>query len=280
MADEERDVRPERLPLDLVEVLGERAPSRGERVRTKRQRDEIASDRRDRRERVPAIPRQLGRVALAEMADERAVEEQRAVGVTVRVDEPGRHHPAGHVEDQPDLVRAHDAQVADREDPVTEHADIGTPSRDPRAIDDGPAPKEQVEAGHAGHDATSLFAGSIITRKFERTTLRRHRTRQADLLDGPRRGVDVERRLVESARDGDQMAFSQIATSLSPRLFTVAYRILRDYHRAEDVAQQALVLVWRDLPRLADVERFDAWAYRIVDQRLLWGASTGTTSRP
>ena len=67
----------------------------------------------------------------------------------MRIDEPGGHDPAGHVEHESDLVGADDAEVADGEDPVAEHADIGTPSRDPRAIDDGPAPKEQVEAGHA-----------------------------------------------------------------------------------------------------------------------------------
>ena len=73
----------------------------------------------------------------------------------MRVDEAGRHDTIRDVEHQPDLVRAHDPEIADREDPVAEHADIGTPSRDPRAIDDGPAPKEQVEAGHASNDATA-----------------------------------------------------------------------------------------------------------------------------
>jgi RNA polymerase sigma-70 factor (ECF subfamily) len=74
----------------------------------------------------------------------------------------------------------------------------------------------------------------------------------------------MERRLVELAQHGDQRAFAEIAFSVSPRLFAVAQRILRDYHRAEDVTQQAIVLIWRKLPKLADPDRFDGWAYRIV----------------
>ena len=44
----------------------------------------------------------------------------------------------------------------------------------------------------------------------------------------------------------------------------MATRILRDYHGAEDATQQALVLIWRKLPKLADPDRLDAWAYRIL----------------
>jgi RNA polymerase sigma-70 factor, ECF subfamily len=76
--------------------------------------------------------------------------------------------------------------------------------------------------------------------------------------------VDVERRLVELARRGDQEAFGEIAFAISPRLFAVAHRILRDFHRAEDATQQAIVLIWRDLPKLTDPDRFDAWAYRVL----------------
>jgi RNA polymerase sigma-70 factor (ECF subfamily) len=66
------------------------------------------------------------------------------------------------------------------------------------------------------------------------------------------------------ARRGDQRAFSEIAFAVSPRLFAVAHRILRDYHRAEDATQQAIVQIWRKLPKLNDPDRFDAWAYRIL----------------
>jgi RNA polymerase sigma-70 factor (ECF subfamily) len=69
---------------------------------------------------------------------------------------------------------------------------------------------------------------------------------------------------VESAQRGDQRAFAEIAFAMSPRLLAIAQRILRDHHRAEDVTQQALVLIWRKLPKLADVDRFDAWAYRVL----------------
>jgi RNA polymerase sigma-70 factor (ECF subfamily) len=74
----------------------------------------------------------------------------------------------------------------------------------------------------------------------------------------------VERRLVELAQRGDQGAFAEIASLTSGRLFAVAHRILRDFHRAEDATQQALVMIWRQLPRLHDPDRFEAWSYRVV----------------
>jgi RNA polymerase sigma-70 factor (ECF subfamily) len=74
----------------------------------------------------------------------------------------------------------------------------------------------------------------------------------------------VDRRLVELAQRGDEGAFSQIAFAISPRLFPVAQRILRDYHRAEDATQQTLVQIWRKLPNLSDPDKFDGWAYRIL----------------
>lgn len=74
----------------------------------------------------------------------------------------------------------------------------------------------------------------------------------------------VERHLVEQAQRGDQAAFAEIATVSTGRLFAVAHRILRDFHRAEDVTQQALVTIWRQLPSLEDPDRFEAWSYRVV----------------
>ena len=48
------------------------------------------------------------------------------------------------------------------------------------------------------------------------------------------------------------------------RLVAIAYRILRDLHRAEDAVQVALVDAWRDLPTLRDADRFEAWLTRIL----------------
>ncbi len=74
----------------------------------------------------------------------------------------------------------------------------------------------------------------------------------------------MEREFVEQAQNGNQAAFAEIAFAVSPRLFAVAQRILRDYHLAEDATQQAIVLIWRKLPQLTDPEQFDGWAYRIL----------------
>jgi RNA polymerase sigma-70 factor (ECF subfamily) len=70
--------------------------------------------------------------------------------------------------------------------------------------------------------------------------------------------------LVERAQGGDQDAFAALATASVDRCYAIAYRILRDMHRAQDATQQALLSAWRDLPTLRDPERFDAWLHRLV----------------
>ena len=70
--------------------------------------------------------------------------------------------------------------------------------------------------------------------------------------------------LVIRAQRGDSAAYAVLATSIADRFLAVARRILRDVDLAEDATQQALVAVWRELPRLRDPERFDAWSYRVL----------------
>ena len=70
--------------------------------------------------------------------------------------------------------------------------------------------------------------------------------------------------LVERASRGDREAFSSLAASHVDRCYALAYRILRDSHRAQDATQQALLGAWRDIGTLRDPERFDAWLHRLV----------------
>jgi RNA polymerase sigma-70 factor, ECF subfamily len=70
--------------------------------------------------------------------------------------------------------------------------------------------------------------------------------------------------LVERARGGDREAFGQLAAGEVDRLHAIARLVLRDPDLAEDAVQEALVRCWRQLPKLRDVERFDAWLYRIL----------------
>jgi len=74
--------------------------------------------------------------------------------------------------------------------------------------------------------------------------------------------VDLD--LVEAARSGDREAFAILARTRGDRLFGIAQRILRDIDRAEDAVQQTLVIAWRELPRLRDPDRFDAWITRLL----------------
>jgi RNA polymerase sigma-70 factor (ECF subfamily) len=74
----------------------------------------------------------------------------------------------------------------------------------------------------------------------------------------------VQTDLVDRARRGDREAFGVLVGGAVDRLYAIARLILRDTELAEDATQDALVRAWRDLPTLRDVERFDAWLYRLL----------------
>ena len=73
-----------------------------------------------------------------------------------------------------------------------------------------------------------------------------------------------QRGLVERARGGDHDAFAELARATVVRLDQAARLILRDPELARDAVQEGLIRAWRDLPKLRDPDRFDAWLYRLI----------------
>jgi RNA polymerase sigma-70 factor (ECF subfamily) len=74
--------------------------------------------------------------------------------------------------------------------------------------------------------------------------------------------MDTE--LVMAAQQGDEEAFATLVDAHGGRLQAVAHRILRDYDLAEDATQQALMRIWKSLPKLRDPGRFEAWSYQLL----------------
>jgi RNA polymerase sigma factor (sigma-70 family) len=74
----------------------------------------------------------------------------------------------------------------------------------------------------------------------------------------------VQPELVDRARHGDHDAFEVLIAAAVDRLYGAATLILRDRTLAEEAVQETMIRAWRDLPRLRDAERFDAWLRRIL----------------
>jgi RNA polymerase sigma-70 factor (ECF subfamily) len=69
---------------------------------------------------------------------------------------------------------------------------------------------------------------------------------------------------ITRAMNGDRDAFAILAAAAIDRLYAIAVRVVHDPGRAEDAVQSALLRAWRDLPKLRDPDRFDAWLYRLL----------------
>ena len=74
----------------------------------------------------------------------------------------------------------------------------------------------------------------------------------------------MERELVEAARRGDRAAYDVLVRRKVESVYRTARAILGNDADADDATQEAFVSAWRNLPRLRESERFDAWLGRIV----------------
>ena len=63
---------------------------------------------------------------------------------------------------------------------------------------------------------------------------------------------------------GDMEALGDLARKHQERVLSLSYRVLNDWHAAEDVAQEAFLRVHRAASSYEPTARFTTWLYRIV----------------
>jgi RNA polymerase sigma-70 factor (ECF subfamily) len=85
--------------------------------------------------------------------------------------------------------------------------------------------------------------------------------------------------LVNSAKAGEKSAFGQLVRLYERAAIIVAYSILRDYHTAQDVSQDAFLNAYANLHQLRDPTAFGPWVLQIV-RRIALSAKTAIRPEP
>jgi len=80
----------------------------------------------------------------------------------------------------------------------------------------------------------------------------------------PRPAPSPETALVDRVLSGDMQAFAQIVQRWQGPLINLAWRYCRDRTRAEDMAQEAFLRVWRGLGQWRRESSFSTWLFSVA----------------
>jgi RNA polymerase sigma-70 factor (ECF subfamily) len=78
-----------------------------------------------------------------------------------------------------------------------------------------------------------------------------------------------EHQLIARCREGDEQAFRELVERYKGLVFALVSRSIKDPGRAEEVAQDVFVRVYRGLPSFRGDSRVSTWIYRIVVNLLI-----------
>ncbi len=72
------------------------------------------------------------------------------------------------------------------------------------------------------------------------------------------------RSFIQAAQGGDLEAFGAIVKRFQVMACATAYAMLNDAGLAEDVAQEAFIEAYQNLPKLREIDAFPGWFRRII----------------
>ena len=133
------------------------------------------------------------------------------------------------------------------------------------------APCTGLRPGSTSLDTFRLETSHIICRFLGREAATRRAGRSTPFRRGEGRWeTDVDDAyLVQRAQEGYLDAYAELVDRHGRLAYRVALRLLGNHHDAEDIAQEALVAAWQQLPRFKANSSFSTWLYRIVTRRAL-----------
>ncbi len=70
--------------------------------------------------------------------------------------------------------------------------------------------------------------------------------------------------LIEQVKKGDLDAFELLCSKYETKVYTIAYRYTGNYNDASDLAQEALIRVYRSIHGFRGESSFLTWLYRVV----------------
>lgn len=81
--------------------------------------------------------------------------------------------------------------------------------------------------------------------------------------------LDNENELIKRCKIGDLDAFETLIMAYEKKAYNIAYRMMGNEEDAKDVAQEALLKIYRNMINFKEESAFSTWLYRIVTNTCL-----------
>ena len=92
--------------------------------------------------------------------------------------------------------------------------------------------------------------------------------------------ADAERELIGRMQAGDSAAVTELSSTYGPRIHQLAFRYLKNWEDAEEVAQDVLMKVHRKIGAFRGDAALSSWIYRITFNTAMSRLRTTRFSRP